>query len=232
MKNLKKILKKIKKNNEVYISFYCTLLLLPLCLCCHDRKDTVSGMSFSTKDSVDATEKKHDLSLMDSIDSYGIKMSFYGYATTGFEKNSEVRRKDCLVTGDSGYFGYYTLLSENPKNGMIQLDGYMVIWNTKRPWTYSSKNDLLIELAAFTDKVKLWSELSVGMSRDDLLSLLGEPVLNSAGRLFFKVGEGQYLDARIDEQNTVYAIQLFRSEKDFSNEATLQEHDFDFYETH
>ena len=167
---------------------------------------------------------------MDSIDSYGIKMSLYGYTTTGFETVSEMKRKDCLIPGNSGYFGCYTFLSENPKNGMIQLDGYMVIWNTERPWTYSSKNDLLIELRVFTDKIKLWGGLSVGMSKNDLLSLLGEPVFNGTGRLFFKVGDGQFLDTRIDEQNIVYALQLFRSEKDFSDAAALQEHAYDFYE--
>ena len=113
---------------------------------------------------------------------------------------------------------------------MMQLDGYMVIWNKQRPWTYSSKNDLLIELRIFTDKIKLWNGLSIGMSRDVLISLLGKPVLNKVGRLFFKVGDGQYLDARIDEQNIVYALQLFRSEKDFNNSTALQEHVYDFYE--
>ena len=67
----------------------------------------------------------------------------------------------------------------------------------------------------------------MGMDRNDLLSLFGEPILNGASRLFFKVGDGQYLDARIDEQNMVYALQLFRGEKDFSNAAALQEHLYD-----
>lgn len=89
---------------------------------------------------------------------------------------------------------------------------------------------LSIELRVFTDKIKLWNGLSIGMSRDVLISLLGKPVLNKVGRLFFKVGDGQYLDARIDEQNIVYALQLFRSEKDFSDAAALQEHAYDFYE--
>lgn len=222
-------LKRMKKNIKFHVAYYYILLLPLLCLCCHDRKDAVSDMPLPSNDTVAAIEEVYDLSLMDSIDSYGIKMSLYGYTTTGFEKVSEIRRKDCLVPGDSGYFGCYTFLSQNPKNGMIQLDGYMVIWNTERPWTYSSKNDLLIELRVFTDKIKLWGGLSVGMDRNDLLSLFGEPILNGASRLFFKVGDGQYLDARIDEQNMVYALQLFRGEKDFSNAAALQEHRYDFY---
>ena len=107
----------------------------------------------------------------------------------------------------------------------------MVIWNKQRPWTYSSKNDLLIELRVFTDKIKLWGDLAVGMNRSELLSILGEPVFNGVGRLFFEVGEGQYLDARIDDQNLVYALQLFRSEKDFSTATALQGHVYDYYET-
>lgn len=222
--------KKMTKNNSIHVLYYCIIFLPSLFQCCHNHKDTVSDVSFSTKDTIEAIEKAYRLNLMDSIDSYDIKMSLYGYTTTTFERVSEIRQRDCLIPSDSGYFGCYTFLSKNPKKGMMQLDGYMVIWNKQRPWTYSSKNDLLIELRIFTDKIKLWNGLSIGMSRDVLISLLGKPVLNKVGRLFFKVGDGQYLDAIIDEQNIVYALQLFRSEKDFSNSTALQEHVYDFYE--
>lgn len=154
--------------------------------------------------------------LMDSIDNYSIKMAFQEYSTTTFLSREEIEDRGYFIPADKGYFGLYTLLNKNPKTRIIENCGLMVINNKTRPWTYTSKNDLLIELDIFTNQIRILDSITVGMKKESLLSSMPPPIGQNDSSMVFQVGNQQYMIVLFRE-STVSLIRLIRTKDEYSN---------------
>lgn len=196
-----------EKTKLLALFIICTLLVG-----CHvkNQEDVIFSV-VTHNDTLGDNNVEVDLNLMDTIDSYSIKMSFSNLATTTFMTMHEIRRNGCFIPEEKGYFGFYYFFEKNSQNKMIEEAGYMIIFNNQHPWKYGSTNDLLIELVSYSDQIKIHEKLSVGASKDDFFSTLPPPIDELDSILIFKVGERQYMSVHF-EDDKANAVKLIRSQ--------------------
>jgi hypothetical protein len=188
---------------------------------CHmNNKEDVFPSIVIHNDSLENNSVNVALNLMDTIDSYSIKMFFSNMATTTYMTTDEMRRNGCFIPAENGYFGFYYFFEKNSQNNMVEEAGYMIIFNNQYPWKYGSKNDLLIELVLYSNQIKIQEKLSVGASKEFFLSTLPPPIDEFDTILIFKVGERQYMSVHF-EDDKANAIKLIRSQELYNRNSSV-----------
>jgi hypothetical protein len=180
----------------------------------NNKEDVFSSID-THNDTLEDNKIKVALNIMDTIDSYSIKMFFSNMATTTYMTMDEMRMNGCFIPAEKGYFGFYYFFEKNSQNNMIEEAGYMIVFNNQYPWKYGSENDLLIELVLYSDQIKIQENLSIGASKEDFLSTLPPPIDEFDTILIFNVGERQYMSVHF-EDDKANAIKLIRSQKSYN----------------
>lgn len=195
------------------ITLWALFVIYTLLGGCHmNNKEDVFSSIDTHNDTLEDNKIKVALNLMDTIDSYSIKMFFSNMATTTYMTTDEMRRNGCFIPAEKGYFGFYYFFEKNSQNNMVEEAGYMIVFNNQYPWKYGSENDLLLELVLYSDQIKIQEKLSVSASKEDFLSVLPPPIDEYDTILIFKVGERQYMSIHF-EDDKANAVKLIRSQE-------------------
>ena len=188
--------------------------------CQMNNKEDMFSSNVIYNDTLENNGVNVAFNLMDTIDSYSIKMLFSDMATTTYMTREEMRRIGCFIPAEKGYFGFYYFFEKNSQNNMVEEAGYMIIFNNQYPWKYGSKNDLLIELVLYSEQIKIEEKLSVGASKEDFLSTLPPPIDEFDTILIFNVGERQYMSVHF-EDDKANAIKLIRSQESYNRKYSV-----------
>jgi len=103
---------------------------------------------------------------------------------------------------ENEYYGFYQLFYNDPiKN--YKCVGTMVVYNSEYPWKYDNKTDKLVELLIIDNSIIIFDKITVGIPIDELITILGKPLVRNNHFVIFEIHKNELLSAKIDNEMVI-----------------------------
>ena len=153
---------------------------------------------------------------MKSVKKQGEKFSTATFLT---RKKTAVFKK---FPGD-GYYGLYTIFFELKSESQrgIEYAGELVVFNDVTPWRYDNTADIFVEMLIISEKVTLFGDLHVGLTKQRFVERLGQPYLEKDNVMIFK-GNGNMYVGCIHNWGKVERIRVGMYNEGLSNDEIVE----------
>ncbi len=171
--------KKIENGNETVNNINTEIAPVP-------KKDTTI-ISILNKLNFDILNRKYGNGATSSFISKKYSNIYYNQDTTGF-------------------YGLYYFINDDAD---VKL-GYLstvVVYAKKKPWKITDKEQKIIEITSLSSKIKLSTNISVGMSKQNVIDKFGTPLVERNNYIFYKDDSNAVLSVRIIN-DTVVAFKI------------------------
>jgi len=116
-----------------------------------------------------------------------LKNRFHEATTSGIVPHSEI--KNYCIPDTTGFLGLYNLSTIDTGFSLI---GTLTVFVTGKPeeWHYDNNSEEFAGIMIWSNKIKIWNEITVGSTKNDILGFIGNTFHYTKGQtLFCELGD-------------------------------------------